>query len=295
MDLTSATLTLPSTRIELDAYFQRIGLGNIGASLLGEDCRPTLETLRLIHRQHPIAIPFENLNPLLKQPVSLSLPSLQQKLIHQGRGGYCFEHNLLLRSVLLALGFQVKGLAARVRWNLPEEAQMPRTHMVLLTDIDGEPYIADVGFGGLGLTAPLHLAPNVEQETTHEPFRFIQQDDLYTMQVKLDQTWKSLYSFDLQEQQLPDYEVANWYVSTHPDSLFVNHLVVARPDEGCRYALRNNELSIHHLNGQTNGQTEKHRIQTIEELVTVLQDLFLITLPENDVLESVLDQIVKRA
>ncbi len=70
------------------------------------------------------AIAFENLNSFLKQPVPLDLASLQQKLIHEKRGGYCFEQNLLLRAVLIALGFQVTAFTARVLWNLPDRVSV---------------------------------------------------------------------------------------------------------------------------------------------------------------------------
>jgi N-hydroxyarylamine O-acetyltransferase len=119
--------------INLDAYFQRIGYTG--------DRSPTLATLQAIHQRHAQTIAFENLNPLSKQPVLLDLAALQQKLIHAGRGGYCFEQNLLLRSVLLALGFQLTSLSARVVWNMPEGTIMPRSHMLLQVDIDGKFYI----------------------------------------------------------------------------------------------------------------------------------------------------------
>ena len=73
------------TEIDLDAYFQRIGYSG--------DCSPRLTTLQEIHQRHSQTIAFENLNSLLKQPVKLDLASLQQKLINEGRGGYCFEQN----------------------------------------------------------------------------------------------------------------------------------------------------------------------------------------------------------
>ena len=92
-------LQQPLTQIDLDAYFQRIGYSG--------DCSPRLTTLQRIHQRHSQTIAFENLNSLLKQPVKLDLASLQQKLINEGRGGYCFEQNSLLRAVLLALGFEV--------------------------------------------------------------------------------------------------------------------------------------------------------------------------------------------
>src|SRR5688572_5787925 len=97
--------------LDLDAYFERIG---------HRGPRPaTLDTLAAIHALHPAAIPFENLDPFLGRPVRLDLPSLERKLVDERRGGYCFEHNLLLAAVLRRLGFAVTGLAARVLWNQP--------------------------------------------------------------------------------------------------------------------------------------------------------------------------------
>ena len=185
-----------SDAIDLNAYFQRIGYSG--------ECSPTLEALQAIHQHHAQAIAFENLNSFLKQPVLLDATSLQQKLIYEGRGGYCFEQNLLFRSALSAVGFQVTNLAARVLWNLPKGTITPRAHMLLQVNIDAQKYIADVGFGGLTLSAPLSLTPDIEQSTPHEPFRLIVVDHSYIMQAYIGQEWKSLYCFDLQEQQLPD-------------------------------------------------------------------------------------------
>jgi N-hydroxyarylamine O-acetyltransferase len=271
-----------NAQINLDAYFQRIGYTG--------DRSPTLATLKAIHQRHAQTIAFENLNPLSKQPVLLDLASLQQKLIHAERGGYCFEQNLLLRSVLVALGFQLTNLAARVVWNMPEGTIMPRSHMLLQVDIDGEFYMADVGFGGLTLTTPLALIPDVEQETTHEPFRLIATDRIYTSQARINQEWKSLYKFDLQEQQLPDYEVSNWYVSTHPNSQFVNSLIAAKPDVDRRYALRNNQFSVHYLDGQT----EHHTLSSAAEIQTTLEDVFAIDLKTLLDIDQTLQQLLDR-
>src|SRR6266581_4396740 len=103
--------------IDLDGYFRRI-------SYTGER-RATLDTLRAIHVRHPEAIAFENLNPLLKWPVRLDAPSLQQKLVRAGRGGYCFEQNLLLSHVLTGLGFKVAG-RRRAFYGTRRKARSPR-------------------------------------------------------------------------------------------------------------------------------------------------------------------------
>src|SRR5215510_14323543 len=152
-----------------DAYCERIGYSGGRTA--------TLEALRGLHFHHPQAIPFENLNPLLRLPVLLDSASLQQKLIHDRRGGYCYEQNSLFRHALEAIGFRVAGLAARVVWNMAESEVGARTHMLLRIDLDGQAYLADVGFGGLTLTSPLRLEIDVEQSTPHEPFRLVRDRD----------------------------------------------------------------------------------------------------------------------
>src|SRR5690606_30227601 len=162
---------------DLDAYLKRIRYTGPHT--------PTLNTLRAIHALHPAAIPFENLNPLLRIPVTLDPASLHAKLVEAKRGGYCFEQNLLFKDALEAIGFPVTGLAARVIWNRGEDAITSRSHMLLLVEIEGEQYIADVGFGGQTLTAPLRLELDVEQETPHEPFRLIEHDGDFLLQAKI--------------------------------------------------------------------------------------------------------------
>ena len=272
----------PSTdTIDLDAYFQRIGYSG--------ERTATLPVLEALHYGHAQAIAFENLTPLLGQPVLLDLDALQQKLVNSGRGGYCFEQNGLFCEVLTALGFQVTRLAARVLWSMPEDMICPRIHMVLLVHVDDIPYVADVGFGGLTLTTPLRLTPEIQQPTSHEPFRLLKIDDTYLMQVHFGQEWQSLYQFDLQPQHPPDYEVSNWYVATHPKSLFVNSLMAARPDTDCRYALRDNRFAIHHRNGKT----EHHVLTTVTEFCAVLSNEFQLTLPDHQDLENTLQRLIR--
>ena len=68
---------------------------------------PAGSALAGLHLAHATHIPFENLDVLLGRPIRLDLASLLAKLVAGGRGGYCFEHNLLFASVLQTLGFSV--------------------------------------------------------------------------------------------------------------------------------------------------------------------------------------------
>jgi N-hydroxyarylamine O-acetyltransferase len=266
---------------DLGAYLERIGYDGPKTA--------RLETLCAIHRLHPQAIAFENLNPLLHWPVLLDSRSLQQKLVTQRRGGYCYEHNLLLKHALESVGFKVVGLAARVLWNNAEDAIRPRTHMLLQVDIEDEMWIADVGFGGLTQTAPLRLVEHTPQATPHEPFRVTRISGDYAVQAQVRGEWRTLYRFDLQEQVLPDYEVTNWYLSNHPESHFVKRLIAARTEPGRRYALLDNELATH----EVSGETVRRKLTSGEALQRVLSETFRIVMPQGPEVDRKLSEIAE--
>ena len=72
---------------DLEAYLRRIG-----ASADAD--------LAAIHRAHLASIPFENLDVMLGRGVSVALPDVAAKIVGAGRGGYCYEHALLLGAAL---------------------------------------------------------------------------------------------------------------------------------------------------------------------------------------------------
>ena len=263
--------------IDLDAYFDRIHYDGARTA--------ALDTLRAIHWRHPQAIPFENLDPFLRRPVRLDPVSIERKLVLEGRGGYCYEHNLLLSHALTALGFQVSWLAARVMWNVPDGTVNARTHMLLRVQAGNDAYVADVGFGGLTLTAPLLLQTGIEQTTPHETFRLTRAGDDFILDARIGDLWKPLYRFGLQEQVLADYELASWYLSNNPQSPFVKGVIAARVDGVRRDVLRSNELGVHR-----DGTTERRQLTTAGELYAALADLFQIRLPEGCELFTALER-----
>jgi N-hydroxyarylamine O-acetyltransferase len=265
--------------IDLDGYFRRIGFAGRAAA--------DRETLDALHRLHPQAIAFENLDPLLGVPVRLDAAALEDKLVRSARGGYCYEQNLLFMHVLKALGFHVRGLAARVVRGMAEGAITARAHMLLCVDLGGRRYIADVGFGGVTLTAPLCLDCSGAQPTAHESFRLERAGDEFLLQAQIGGTWQSIYRFDLQEQFQVDYGIANWYQCTSPNSYFTANLMAARPVPGVRYALRNNELSVYHLEGRS----ERRLLRTGPELRETLAGTFGLTLPSLPGLDALLARL----
>ena len=264
--------------INLDAYFARIGYAGPREA--------TLAVLKAIHALHPASIPFENLDPLLERPVALDLASVQDKLVHGRRGGYCFEQNALLSAVLEALGFSVTHLNARVRWQAPPERPMsPRTHMLLKLDIEGDTYIADVGFGGLLQDAPLRLSPDITQPTSGTTFRYQRQGEAYMLQAKLATGWHNVYLFTLEPQVAADYMVSNWFTSTHPQSRFRTNLLMERllPDK--RVSLVDRKLTYRH----GDGRVEQRIIADADELDAIVKTEFGIDPPAG--LHTVFDRL----
>lgn len=254
--------------LDLDAYFARIGYDGPRT--------PTIKTLNGIASAHAQAIPFENLDVLLGRSISLEPETIFQKLVHQRRGGYCFEQNGLLLDVLRALDFKVVPISARVRWQQPRDFTPPRTHLFLRVELDGESWLADVGVGGLSLTSAIRLIEDITQETPHETRRLVREDGRWFHQVLLSSEWADVCEFTLEEMPLIDRELANWFTSAHPQSHFRNRLLVARAAPyGVRHTLLNEELTIR----EADGHAHTRKLTSPDELISVLDEYFGLTFP----------------
>jgi N-hydroxyarylamine O-acetyltransferase len=231
---------------------------------------PTQSTLEELHLAHATHIPFENLDVLLGRPIRLDLESLQAKMVRRKRGGYCFEQNALLAAVLERVGFTVTRLAARVRYGATR--LLPRTHMLLVVEAEGDLFVADVGFGADGLLLPIPLADGVQSRQFSCSYRLSQEGGLWALASLSRGDWRDLYVFTMEPQFAVDFEVANYYVSTHPESRFTHMLAVQLPTPEVRYMLRGRQLTV------TRGQTEDVRVITEDELGPLLIDPFGIEL-----------------
>ena len=234
---------------------------------------PSPASLQALHMAHATHIPFENLDILRQMPVALDTDSLVAKLVTGRRGGYCFEQNLLLAGVLLGLGYALTPLAARVRFRA--HAVLPRTHMLLLVHFPEGDWIADVGFGGEGLLLPLPLR-EAECRQHAWMYRLRRQEGEWVLQSQRDATWNDLYAFTLERQYPADYEMANHYMSTHPNSRFVQTLTVQLPGPEVRHILRNLELVDDH------GHSSRSRMLSgEEERIEVLDRVFGLRFPRD--------------
>ena len=250
--------------LDLDAYLSRIAYQGPRA--------PTLATLRALHLAHATHIPFENLDILLGRPIRIDLSSLQAKLVDGGRGGYCFELNTLFAAALHALGFEVTLLAARVRFGATRV--LPRTHMVLKVASEDAEWLADVGFGAAGLLLPIRFGDGEQARQFAWTYRLVEDTAQWVLQSLRDDAWADLYAFTLEPQLPVDFEVANHYVSTHPQSRFVQTMTAQCTGPQERRTLVNRELAIERASG-----SERRMLGDDDELLATLAESFGLHFP----------------
>jgi N-hydroxyarylamine O-acetyltransferase len=264
---------------DLAAYFDRIGYTGTPA--------PDRATLAELVLRHTLSIPFENFDPLLGRPVELAPDALVAKLVHARRGGYCFEQNGLFWRVLEAIGFMVTPLAARVLWNMDEDAVTPRSHMLLRVELPEGPAIVDVGFGGAVLTGVLDLVADVEQQTPHEPFRLLERGGEWRLQIRIREEWRTCYRFDLHPQLAIDFEPINWWVSTSPASHFTQGVTCARVLPEGRLAVRSGLFTRY----GRDGSFERREIEDAEAFCALLAQEMALDLPDPEALVARLREL----
>lgn len=266
---------MSSTPLDLKSYLKRIKYDG------PQGVPTTLETLRSIQRCHSCAIPFENLDVLLGVPIRLGINQVEQKLIGDKRGGYCFEQNNLMFGVLRELGFEVEALSGRVRFSQARDEIPPRTHLFARVMLDGVPWLVDVGVGGLTPTAPIRMDTDEPQPTMHDTRRIVQGEPCNGLprwfhQVQIDGEWFDIYQFTGEHMPMIDWEVSNWWTSTNPESKFRQSIMAAIADpDGSRHTL-SNRVYTHRKAGETITETY---IESSIELFDILSTPFGIDLP----------------
>ncbi|MPS68989.1 MAG: arylamine N-acetyltransferase [Novosphingobium sp.] len=272
--------------MDLENYFARIGLS--AAPTLDPD---GLAQLQLAHRR---AIGFENLAIPLGEGVRIDSASVFEKLVVQGRGGYCFEQNRLFSDVLSALGLANRPLLARVLLGLPEGVVPPRTHTLLLVNLGGDAWIADAGFGG-SYVPPLPLEDGAQVQTPDGAWhRLLRSGERGSLggEWRLERAgpagatdgrsaphgvWQPQYVFDLAQVAGDDLEMANHWTSTRPGTRFTTLCVASVVLDGGFAALSDRQLTIH-----SQGVSETRAIEDARDYAQNLRDLFRIALSDED-------------
>lgn len=133
---------------QIARYLDRIGFSATPAV--------DLATLAELHRRHVETIPWECLDAFAGRPTTRAPRHAFDKIVGQGRGGWCYEMNGLFAWMLEGLGFDVTRLAAGVMRDVMGDDAAIGNHLLLIVRLDRD-YIADVGLGS-GLIEPIPLA-----------------------------------------------------------------------------------------------------------------------------------------
>ncbi|MBI4261220.1 MAG: arylamine N-acetyltransferase [Actinobacteria bacterium] len=255
-------MTSSERAMDLPAYLARVGYeGPLAVDV---------PTLRGVHLAHATAIPFENLDIQMGLPIRLDLESLEDKLVGRRRGGYCFEHNTLFMHVLRAIGFEPIPCEARVRAGAT--AIRPRTHMVLVVRLDGAGWLADVGFGADGPLEPIAMDEE-EHVQNGRTYRLAHEDGGRVLQLHRGEAWEDQYAFVPEARHPIDFEMANWFTSTHPSSGFVTRLTAQRQTAEATHVLRDLTYTV------TDGDRVEDRELARDEVVPLLRTAFGIEVP----------------
>ena len=221
--------------LDLGVYWRRIGFAGAAA--------PTRECLDSLIERHAAAIPFENIEVLARRVPRLDLAGLQDKMVRQRRGGYCFEQNRLFRAVLQAVGFDAHPMEARIRSGVPADVVTARTHLATRVVLDGVDHLVDVGCGAIAPVAALVLASRGEQAAGSGFYRFIDVEGELLLQGRGAEGWADHYQLLPGLPHAIDCEMGNWFVATHPKSMLGHNLLVGRAIAGGRLRLFNRRLS----------------------------------------------------
>ena len=252
--------------MDIASYLERIGYDGLRT--------PTLDTLRVLHRRHMLAVPFENLDIHLGRTIVLDEAALFDKIARQRRGGFCYELNGLFAALLRELGYDVDLLSGRVANEIgrfgPEF-----DHLVLLVRLDGQPWVADVGFGDSFLE-PLALEGG--EQSSGGMLYFI--DCWPEGRILLREengVWSEKYVFTLQPHRLEEFAAMCVYHQTSPHSTFPRARICSRATPQGRVT-----LSEMRLIQTTNGERTERMLESEEQYRRALLEYFGIELPNPD-------------
>ncbi|MEH6938652.1 arylamine N-acetyltransferase [Bacillus sp. JJ664] len=220
----------------IERYFEHIGIK--------KPISISFEALKEIHKYHLLTVPFENLDIINGEPLSMEPSFIMNKIIHHNRGGICFETNTLLATILLELGFDVQKVSAKF-WNDEKQEWNPDfSHLALIVTIEGNMYLADVGVGG-GFLEPILLEHNHEYSDSNGAYRVINiTETTYILQKLEELIWKDLLFISTESKQIHQFEEQFLYYQTSNETIFTKNKIVNRLTKDGRITLSDHQLKI---------------------------------------------------
>ncbi|MGV3244920.1 arylamine N-acetyltransferase [Staphylococcus sp. 11261D007BR] len=205
-------------------------------------------------KQFMLTIPFENIDVQNGVPISLEIEDLYDKIVHRHRGGYCYELNVFFKAFIEHHGFNSVMAAATI--HTPSGGRsLNGSHMALITTIDDDKYVTDVGFGDLPTKAmPITESGDATVTDVNGTYRAVLEDEyVFVQKYEPEQEeWDTKYHLEYKARTLDDFSYNIYYNQHDPNSTFVKRLLVTMPTEDGRIT-----MSQDHFTKQTKGNKEK--------------------------------------
>jgi arylamine N-acetyltransferase len=255
---------------DIAGYLGRLGIEHPGA--------PSVEALHAIHRAHIERIAYSSIDIHLGQPCPLEPTVVIGHLVRTGRGGYCFQQNAALFTLLTALGYDVRRHRGSVFSSPDTVPFVPYPNHMALT-VHGLPgpaggWLADAGLGD-ALHGPLPLEPGVHRDG---PLTFTLERTDLGWRFHHDASGSFLgMDFSTDEAPLSAFEHSHQELSTSAASSFVRACVVARRTADDLHKLR--ALSYTRLSADGAVVTE---LTTVDEWRALLADRFATVLTDEE-------------
>lgn len=151
--------------------------------------------------------------------------------------------------------------------------------MLVVVLANGTEYLVDVGFGGMAPIVPVEINTETSQHTPDGAFRMVGTNNGcadFTLQWDLKGSWTDLYILRHEKIPLADVDMSNWWSCTHPKAKWVGCLFVARPINGSRHFVLNNEYCIR----SPDGSLVTTLIKSRQDLMDILSSVFNIDVKE---------------
>jgi N-hydroxyarylamine O-acetyltransferase len=228
---------------------------------------PDLAGLRAVQRAFVSSVPFEDLAVQLGESEPLDPESLVRRVLRGGRGGYCFEVNTVLLTLLESLGFAVERRQAIVGARDARALDEPTNHLALVVHTpDAGPFITEGGWGE-GPVDPLALKPGRAAAGAFEFEIERNGDGWWVGQHRFGSS--PGFGFEDRPATLGEFQPHHLRLSTAPDSGFVRTLVVQQPFENRIVTLRARTFFV-----DGPGTRERRLLADADALAVTLRDAF---------------------
>ncbi len=221
----------------IQKFFSRIGLP------YDTKIENNFEFLKKVQFACVTHIAYENLDILDSKPLSLEADALFEKIVEQGRGGYCFEVNGLLSWFFKEVGFRVEDYFARF---LRGEKEIPmRRHRILAVECDDGRFFCDIGIGQPAPRYPVRIEAGVSQPQFDELYKFEKDEEFGWILYDLHEgQWRKFISFTEEIQYEVDFVQPSFYCEMHPSSPFNKVPMIAIKTETGRKTLDDRTFKV---------------------------------------------------